>query len=93
MYLGVGLPGGFLLELLPGFGFAPFGFGLGCIRIDFAGIKFGKIHRKHSCLLNITGMGKKPVQLLPLQFQQMDLLLQGFHGLKCRRIQDALDIL
>ena len=64
----------FRLELLPCLSFAPLLLGLHCVFFDFTGIKFGKVHRKHSCSLNFPGVGNELLQMLPLHFQQVHLL-------------------
>ena len=83
----------FLLKLLPCRSFAPLLLGLRCVFFDLTGIKFGKVHRKHSCLLNFPGVGNELLQMFPLHFQQVHLLGEGGHRVKIRGIQNPLDVL
>ena len=65
---------GFDFKFLVSLRLAPFFLGLRGITVDFCGIKRRKVHRYHSCFLYFTGMVNEIRQMLPLEFQQPDLL-------------------
>ena len=84
------LVAGFLHVLAGGLGFkflvscraAPLFLGFLGITVDLGGIKRRKIHRYHSCFLNCTGVGDEILQMLFLQFQELNLVSKGIHGVK-----------
>ena len=71
---------------------APFFLGFPGITVNLFCVKCSIIHRYHSCFLNFSGVGDEVFQMLLLQFQKLDLLLQGFHDVKTGRIQDLLNV-
>ena len=88
-----GLAGSFLLEFFVSIGAAPATLGFGGILFLLAMVKSGKIHRYHSCFLNLAGMGNEFFQLLCPQFQQPDLILQGLFRVKGRIVQKFPNLL
>ena len=74
---GWGIAAGFLLKFLVGVGFAPLCLGFGGVTLLLGCVKGVEIHGNHSCFLNLTGVGDDIIQLLPLQFQQLNLLGQA----------------